>query len=227
VFSHKSEHWTIPPDNLNFGHEVVSRFGKGQTADGIVTQIGTAPKTFQKPHPPIFQPFSFSEDTFRFCAREAIAPFALSTCDETLHDLFTVYREEAAAAGHNFAHGQNIGIFRDALVLEDAAEAHKYAAMGNGFVWPAWFAPIGFNEAFRKKGQTGKIGPECDYNYLNENGFEFVGNPDQVNRQIENMVKKHNPEYFLMWQYPGPIPHHIQMRNLELWATEILPNWND
>jgi hypothetical protein len=30
-----------------------------------------------------------------------------------------------------------------------------------------------------------------------------------------------------MWQYPGPIPHHIQMRNLELWATEILPNWND
>lgn len=227
VFSHKSEHWTIPPDNLNFGHDVVNKYGKGQTPDGIVTQIGTAPKTFQKPHPPIFQPFSFSEDTFRFCAQEAIAPFALSTCDDTLQDLFTIYREEAAAAGHNFAHGQNIGIFRDALVLEDSAEAHKYAAMGNGFVWPAWFAPIGFNEAFRKKGQTGKIGPECDYNYLNENGFEFVGNPDQVNRQIENMVKRHNPEYFLMWQYPGPIPHHIQMRNLELWATEILPNWND
>ena len=226
-FSHKSEHWTVRPDNLNFGHDVVNKFGKGQTPEGIVTHIGTAPKTFQKPHPPIFQPFSFSEDTFRFCAREAIAPFALSTCDETLHDLFTIYREEAAKAGHNFAHGQNIGIFRDALVLDDAAEAHKYAAQGNGFVWPAWFAPIGFNEAFRKKGQTGKIGPECDYNYLNENGFEFVGNPDQVNRQIENMVKKHNPEYFLMWQYPGPIPHHIQMRNLELWATEILPNWND
>ncbi|WP_372720072.1 LLM class flavin-dependent oxidoreductase [Immundisolibacter sp.] len=227
VFNHRSEHWTIPPDNLKFGHKVVDQFGKGQNADGIITEIGIAPKTFQKPHPPIFQPFSFSEDTFRFCAREAIAPFALSTCDETLHDLFTIYREEAAKAGHNFAHGQNIGIFRDALVLDDAAEAHRYAATANGFVWPEWFAPIGFNEAFRKKGQTGKIGPECDYNYLNENGFEFVGNPDQVNRQIENMVKLHNPEYFLMWQYPGPIPHHIQMRNLELWATEILPNWQD
>lgn len=227
VFSHKSEHWTIPPDNLAFNHDVVNLYGKGQTEDGIITEIGTAPKPFQRPHPPVFQPFSFSEDTFRFCAREAIAPFALSTCDETLTDLFTAYQEESAEAGHNFEYGQNIGIFRDTLVLEDSAEAHRYAAQGNGFVWPAWFAPIGFNEAFRKKGETGKIGPECDYNYLREKGFEFVGNPDEVNRQIEAMVKKHNPEYFLMWQYPGPIPHHIQMRNLELWATEILPNWND
>ena len=68
------------------------------------------------------------------------------------------------------------------------------------------------DEAFRKKGQTGKIGPECDYKYLYENGFEFVGNPDEVNRQIEHMVKTHNPEYFLMWQYPGPINGAIASR---------------
>jgi hypothetical protein len=41
------------------------------------------------------------------------------------------------------------------------------------------------------------------------------------------MVKLHNPEYFLMWQYPGPIPHDVMMRNLELWATEVMPNWMD
>lgn len=227
VFSHESTHWKIPPPGLNFNHKVVDLYGKGQNKDGLITEIGTAPKPYQKPHPPIFQPFSFSEDTFRFCAREGIAPFALATCEETLTDLFNAYRQEANDAGRNYTYGQNIGIFRDCLVLEDAAEAHKYAAMANGFVWPAWFAPIGFNEAFRKKGETGKIGPECDYNYLYEKGFEFVGNPDEVNRMIERMVEKHNPEYFLMWQYPGPIPHHIQMRNLELWATEILPNWND
>lgn len=227
VFSHRSEHWAIPPENLAFHHDVVNRFGKGQNEDGIITEIGIAPRPYQRPHPPIFQPFSFSEDTFRFCAREGIVPFALATDDDTLSDLFHAYKDEAAAAGHNYELGQNIGIFRDALVLDDAAEAHRYAAMGNGFVWPAWFAPIGFNEAFRKKGETGRIGPECDYNYLVEKGFEFVGNPDQVNRQIEKMVKLHNPEYFLMWQYAGPIPHHIQMRNLELWATEILPNWMD
>ena len=227
VFNHESEHWKIPPDGLDFKHRVVNDFGRGQTEDGLITDVGIAPKPFQKPHPPIFQPFSFSEDTFRFCAREGIAPFALATCEETLTDLFRAYQEEAQEAGHDYAFGQNIGIFRDCLVLDDSAEAHRYAAQGNGFVWPAWFAPIGFNEAFRKKGETGKIGPECDYNYLCDKGFEFVGNPDEVNRMIERMVEKHNPEYFLMWQYPGPIPHHVQMRNLELWATEILPNWND
>lgn len=227
VFSHESKHWKIPPKDLNFSHDAVRKYGKGQDENGIITEIGIAPKTYQKPHPPIFQPFSFSEETFRFCAREGIAPFALATDDATLEDLFTAYQEEAANSGRKFAKGQNIGIFRDTLVLDDSAEAHKYAAMGNGFVWPAWFAPIGFNEAFRKKGQTGAIPKECDYNYLRQTGFEFVGNADEVNRMIEAMVKQHNPEYFLMWQYPGPIPHHIQMRSLELWATEILPNWND
>ena len=227
TFSHKSEHWTIPPDNLDFNHDAVARFGQGQDENGIIREIGIAPKPYQDPHPPIFQPFSFSESTFKFCAREGITPFALSTCEETLTDLFRVYQEEAAEAGHNFAYGQNIGIFRDTLVLRDREEAHYHAARGNGFVWPEWFAPIGFNEAFRKKGNTDPMPKKGDYQYLRDSGFEFVGTPDDVNRQMERMVEKHNPEYFLMWQYPGPIPHDVMMRNLELWATEVMPNWMD
>jgi alkanesulfonate monooxygenase SsuD/methylene tetrahydromethanopterin reductase-like flavin-dependent oxidoreductase (luciferase family) len=227
TFSHRSEHWAIPPDNLHFPHSAVSDYGKGQDAQGMIREVGIAPKPYQKPYPQIFQPFSFSEDSFRFAAREGIVPIAMSTCDETISGLFDIYRQEAADAGRHWQPGQNIGIFRDCLVADDAAEAHRYAAAGNGFVWPAWFAPIGFNEAFRKKGDTSRISPECDYNYLRDNNFEFVGTPDQVNRQIEDMVKRHNPEYLLMWQYPGPVPHHAQMRSLELWATEILPNWVD
>lgn len=227
TFSHRSEHWTIPPEGLDFDHAAVARYGRGQDADGNITEIGIAPKCYQRPHPRIFQPFSFSEETFRFCAREGIAPFALATDPDSLTALFEAYQEEANAAGRDYAFGQNIGIFRDCLVQRDSAEAHYWAARGNGFVWPQWFAPIGFNEAFRRQGETGPMAKECDYDYLVDRGFEFVGNADEVNRMIEQMVERHNPEYFLMWQYPGPIPHDVQMRNLELWATEILPNWND
>lgn len=227
TFSHKSAHWQIPTPNLNFDHQAVKLYGKGQDDQGVIKEVGIAPKPFQKPHPKIFQPFSFSPDSFSFAAKENIAPIALSTCDETLDDLLNLYEKTAAEAGHPHAHGQNVGVLRDALVLDNAAEAHHHAANANGFVWPLWFAPIGFNEGFRKKGQTGAISKECDYEYLRANNFEFVGNPDDVNRQIEQLVKRHNIEYLVMWQYPGPIPHHIQMRHLELWATEILPNWND
>ncbi|MBL6751013.1 MAG: LLM class flavin-dependent oxidoreductase, partial [Nevskia sp.] len=227
TFSHKSAHWEIPTPNLNFDHQAVRLYGQGQSDQGIITEVGIAPKPYQKPFPKVFQPFSFSADSFRFAAGEGIAPIAISTCDETLQDLLTLYQETAAQAGYNYKSGQNVGVLRDTLVLDNADDAHRYAAASSGFIWPLWFAPIGFNEGFRKKGQTGAISKECDYDYLRQNNFELVGTPDQVNRQIEHLVKKHNLEYLVMWQYPGPVPHHVQMRSLELWATEILPNWND
>jgi alkanesulfonate monooxygenase SsuD/methylene tetrahydromethanopterin reductase-like flavin-dependent oxidoreductase (luciferase family) len=225
VFSSQTEHWQIPTPDLNFGHAAVKEYGKGQNEDGIITEVGIAPKPFQRPHPPVFMPFSFSADSFRFAAREGMVPVALSTCDDTLADLFRAYQEEAAAAGYNYAKGENLAVFRDVLVLENREEAYHHAARGCGFVWDKWFAPIGFNEGFRKKGQTGAMPKSGDFNYLNEAGFSFVGTPDDVNRKIEQLVKRHGPEYLVAWQFPGPVPHGVQMRSLELWASEIAPNW--
>ena len=44
---------------------------------------------------------------------------------------------------------------------------------------------------------------------------------------IEQLVKKHNPEYLLMWQYPGLVPHEDMMRHIEMFATQVMPNWTD
>ncbi|MEQ1889301.1 MAG: LLM class flavin-dependent oxidoreductase [Alphaproteobacteria bacterium] len=223
TFTHKSDQWTIPPDNLEFDHSAIRDYGRGLGADGLIKEIGTAPQCYQKPHPQIFQPFSFSQSTFDFCARESIVPIAIATDDPALDDLLTTYQETAAKAGRTLKKGDGVGIFRDCLVGRDGNEMRRYAREANGFVWTNWFEPIGFNEAFRKKGQTGEMKGGIDA--LFESGFEFVGTPDEVNRQIEHMAKFQNPEYFVMWQYTGMIPHDVQMRSLEIWANEILPNW--
>ncbi len=223
TFSHKSDTWTIPPDGLEFNHQAIRDFGAGLGDDGLIKELGTAPQCYQRPHPKIFQPFSFSEATFKFCGEEDIVPFGLSTDDATLTDLLRVYQDASARAGRNYKKGQNVGVFRDCLVGRDGNEMRRYAANANGFVWENWFAPIGFNEAFRKKGQTGEIKGGIDA--LFESGFELVGTADEVNRQIEHMVKTHDPEYLLMWQFTGMIPHDVQMRSLEIWANDILPNW--
>lgn len=222
----QTEHWDIPTADLEFGHEAVPRYGKGQDENGVITEIGIAPKPLQKPYPQVFQPFSFSEESFRFCAREGIVPIVMNTDDEIVSNLMGVYQDEAEAAGHGkLRRGQRVGIFRDVLVSRDAAEAHYWAERGNGFVFPQWFAPMGFAEVLRKKGEEGAIGG--DYATLRDRGFEFVGTPDEINRQVEQMVKTHDPEYLLHWQYSGPVPHDVQMRSIELWATEIAPNWLD
>lgn len=221
-----TEHWEIPSPDLDFGHEAVVQYGRGQDEHGVITEIGIAPRPLQKPYPQVFQPFSFSEESFRFCAREGIVPIVMNTDDEIVSNLLSVYQEEAEAAGHGqLKVGQRIGIFRDVLLSRDRDEAHYWAERGNGFVFPQWFAPMGFSEVLRNKGETGAI--DGDYATLRDRGFEFVGTPDDVNRQVEQLVETHDPEYLLQWQYSGPVPHDVQMRSLELWATEIAPNWLD
>ncbi|ADG06006.1 LLM class flavin-dependent oxidoreductase [Kyrpidia tusciae] len=225
TFRYEGEWWKIPPDDVDFNHEAVRKYGRGIDERGKVVEIGIAPKPYQKPYPPIWQPFSFSEETFRFCGREGIVPFMLNTDETAIRNLMTAYYDEAAKVGRQYSWGQNIGIFRDVLVAKTDEEAHQWASIGNGFVWPMWFGGLGFDEALRRQGESGSL--RCQYPELVERGFEYVGSPDTVNRYIEDLVKKFNPEYLLMWQYPGLVPHEEQMRSLELFATEVMPNWMD
>lgn len=224
TFTHEGEQWTIPPKDLEFPYDAVRRFGLGQDDAGRITEVGIAPKPFQKPYPPVFQPFSFSEDTFRFCAREGIVPIVMHTNDDVVDRLLDLYAEEAEAAGRGpLMKGQNVGVMRDVLVSRDADQAHYWARRGGGFIFENWFGPMGFTEALRRTGETGPIG--ADYDTLFERGLEWVGTPDDINRHIEKLVERHSPEYLLQCQYSGLIPHEMQMRSLELWATEIAPNW--
>jgi len=224
TFTHEGEQWTIPPKDLEFPYEAVRRFGRGQDDAGRIVEVGIAPRPYQSPHPPVFQPFSFSEDTFRFCARENVVPIVMHTDPRKVGELLDIYVEEAEAAGRGqLARGESVGVMRDVLVSRDGAEAHHWARLGGGFVFDNWFGPMGFTEALRRTGETGPIG--SDYDTLVDRGLEWVGTPDDINRKIERLVEHHTPEYLLQCQYSGLIPHDVQMRSLELWATEIAPNW--
>ena len=55
----------------------------------------------QKPYPKIYQPFSFSPETIRWCAHEDIMPIILYTDIEKLKKLYRLYQDEAAVAGPN------------------------------------------------------------------------------------------------------------------------------
>jgi len=224
TFSHSGKQWTIPPENLEFPFEAARRFGRGVGEDGIVREIGIAPKPFQHPYPPVFQPFSFSEETFRFCAREGVVPILMNTDDHMIGRLLDIYQGEAEASGHGrLKRGERIGVMKDVLISRDSAEAHHWAKRGGGFIFENWFGPMGFTETLRRRGETGPI--SADYDNLVARGLEWVGTPDEINRKIEQLVTLHDPEYLLQCQYSGLIPHDVQMRSLELWATEIAPNW--
>jgi alkanesulfonate monooxygenase SsuD/methylene tetrahydromethanopterin reductase-like flavin-dependent oxidoreductase (luciferase family) len=255
VFSFRGKYWQIPPaEGIPWSHNATARVGKGQEEDGVVRRIGIAPRCLQKPYPRIYQPFSFSPETIRWCAHEDIMPIVLYTDLEKVKKLFKLYQDEAAAAGPNhdyvqpadahlsaspmispkwthaqggrkLAFGENIGLFRDCVVAATDEEAKALAAKANGYVWPEWFAPFGFNEALRRVGETGPLTIRGDFNDLYERDFELVGSPDTVARKIERLQSELDCRYLLLWTYNGLIPHEKLMRSIDLFANKVMPRF--
>src|SRR6478735_4281627 len=67
------QYWRVPVEGTPWDLEATELFGAG-VEDGVVRRIGVVPKPLQKPHPPIFQPFSSSERSIRWCAEQGVTP---------------------------------------------------------------------------------------------------------------------------------------------------------
>ena len=77
---------------------------------GRIQKINVTPMPFQRPHPPLVQAFSASEETVRWCAREGITPTILTSQPPQVRKLVEAYHTEAQPAGPDMKFGENIGV---------------------------------------------------------------------------------------------------------------------
>src|ERR1700719_2936 len=97
---------------------------------GRIQMINVIPKPYQRPHPPLFQAFSLSEETVRWCAREGIRPTIILPQPEVVRKLGEAYVEEAHNAGRTLKLGQNIGVLRGIYLADNVVQARKLATAG-------------------------------------------------------------------------------------------------
>ena len=93
--------------------------------DGVIRRVCVIPKPYQDPHPPIWQPFSISEKTIRWCASQDILPWILTSYAEGFVKLCRDYQESAAAAGRELGLGQGIGAARSIHIGKTYEEAFE------------------------------------------------------------------------------------------------------
>lgn len=177
LLSYQGKYWHIPPVGTPWELEATKQWGGG-VVDGIVTEVAVVPKPFQRPHPPIFQPFASSERTIRWCAREGVTAILPPMHADLQARLYEVYAEEAALAGRTLAPGEGLGVLRDVIVADTDAEAHAAWRHGAAFCGAAWFAPFHFGDVLVKPGTDQQLTPE----EMLELGLLFVGSPDTVAR---------------------------------------------
>jgi alkanesulfonate monooxygenase SsuD/methylene tetrahydromethanopterin reductase-like flavin-dependent oxidoreductase (luciferase family) len=117
--------------------------------EGVVRKISVVPRPYQKPHPPMFQPFSVSETTIRYTAASSIVPWILVAHPPDFQRLCTVYRDVAAENGRTLGLGQSVGAFRAVHFGKTEAEAVGLLRDTNYAGFRHYFGGFGFWEAFR------------------------------------------------------------------------------
>jgi alkanesulfonate monooxygenase SsuD/methylene tetrahydromethanopterin reductase-like flavin-dependent oxidoreductase (luciferase family) len=227
TFQHRGKHWQIPPPNIHWAaHEVTRTYGRGVDEKGMLTEIGIVPEPYQKPHPPLFQPFSFSESSVRWAAQRGIAPITV-VCDPAIClKQFRACQAGAAEVGRNLALGQGIGLAREVVVADTDEEAMELGRNGGCFIWTKFFEPFGFNAALARPDEDWRTIPNT-FESMCERGLTICGSPDTVARKIEQTLKKLPAEYFWLFTYNELIPQKALMRSFELLTEKVLPHFSD
>ncbi len=214
-------------------HEWTREFGFPGEVDeqGRIQKINVVPKPYQRPHPPLFQAFSISEETVRWCAREGITPTILISQPPLLRKLVEAYREEARGAGRTLQLGENVGVLRALYFAENKEQARQLAEEGIcGVAFRKFFYHFGFFEAWREpedeaKYPSGKVllpADECNIARMERADFAYVGSVADVRRRMDAMVENVHPEWFVWQGDQGFLPKDEVKRQIETFGKELL-----
>ncbi|VVE55662.1 hypothetical protein PTE30175_04926 [Pandoraea terrae] len=201
VFSHKGKHWEFPPNGGSAGHPAYAAYGKGMDADGIVREIGIAPRCYQSPHPRIYGGFAGSMRTVDFWAREGGKPIVLSGDLDFCETLWNRYAEVAKGAGHEVPR-EEVGAWGGFLMLTDDKGRAQALMEEHKWFWDKWFIPHGqrmpnvlMGTAEEIADQIGRAHDRLGFNEL----FLMFGqghlDPEQNNEELEKFMRLVAPRF--------------------------------
>lgn len=194
-------------------------------ADGEVRAISVVPRPYTLPHPEIWQPFSVSESTIRWCAREDIVPFILISHPPVFRQLCEAYRDEAGQCGRSLKLGKRVGAFRAIHIGDTRDEAYALGARTQGPGFIEYFSGFGFMEAFRFPGEKTPV--PRDYQRLVDSRYALYGTVDDVKRELDALRRNVDIDWFAWFFDQGMMPLDEAKRQIERFATQVMPEFQD
>ncbi len=231
-FRFKGEHYQYPSP-FDEGtpwppHEFTAEFGSpGEVEGDRVVAIDVVPKPFQKPHPKLFQAFSLSEATIRWCAKEGIVPMILTPQSDPFRALVHAYQEESLKHGRTLARGESIGVLRQFTIGSDAEVNDLCENGAMGMLWKRFWGHFGFWEALRLPGDPeGMLAREqWTVDRMKKSQYLMAGTVSDVRRGMDQLVEDGNPEYLAWLSDQGLLPLEVVKQQLRLFGEQILPHY--
>ncbi len=215
---------------------VTGRYGvPGEVdANGTVKGVSVVPKPYTRPHPQLFQAFGASPGTLQWCGEEDVTPTILTGPVENLRSLCEIYLRAAESRGRHPKLGEGIGVCRTFYVFPNGtsadrvdAEIRRSVELYEQPVWRGWYEQFGFMEATRLPGEEGPVPKPGEHlvDRLSTSGILIGGTVDDVKRKIEALLDEIPFDYFVWLFHWGMIPRDEALPMLELFATEIMPEF--
>ncbi|MCC2096079.1 MAG: LLM class flavin-dependent oxidoreductase [Hyphomicrobiales bacterium] len=194
------------------------------------------PRPFQKPHPPIWCPSMGSLETIEWAAHPDRKYVYLQNFSprQSVARYLNMYREIAQckfgyeAASDRIGWGAPVYLSDTDEKAVDEARPH-IEALFNVFLPklselmffpPGYLSPASLKSVLaHKKANTGGVKIET----LIERGIIFCGSPDTVRRQIAEAHGELGFQEFLAMLQFGTMPAELSVRNIRLFALEVLP----
>jgi len=204
-------------------------------ANGVIRKIGVCPRPYQEPHPLISQPVTGGMTSLLSCAKHGWLPWIWEGDPPKFLEMCRTYQKVAAENGHHFALGQNAGCVRAICIGDTRDEAFELAAKTTGYSYQEYFGHFGFLELFRNPEDDPNVRPwrfksnEDAVKRMIEKKYQLCGTVDDIKRELEPLVRCYGDGQleWLSWNFfcQGTTPRHVQERQLELFATKIMPEF--
>jgi alkanesulfonate monooxygenase SsuD/methylene tetrahydromethanopterin reductase-like flavin-dependent oxidoreductase (luciferase family) len=215
-------------------HAWTREFGTPGEVDenGRIQMINVVPKPYQKPHPPLFQAFSMSEETVRWCAREGITPSLLISDPDKVRYFAQVHVDEARKYGRSLELGQSLAVLRQLYIASDKQHARKLADVGMaGLGFGQFFAHFGFADAWRFPEDDLRypdqfLPPsECTVDRQVKAHFTYLGTVADIRKEMDLLVEAGNPEWFIWQSDQGMLPIAEVKRQIKIFGEQVLSHY--
>ncbi|WP_214366848.1 LLM class flavin-dependent oxidoreductase [Pseudonocardia sp. H11422] len=220
--------------------------------NGKYTKLGKInlwPRPVQKPHPPVWVPGTGSYSTWEFSAKNDhcycfLSYFGAKAAEQTMAGFWNFVDQ--------FGLKQNpyrAGFLQLVVVADSDAEAERdYARHCEYFYRKCMHIPVHYfgppgHQDYRslekgiRSGLTLKIGQELEaaqqysFRELVEKQFVIAGSPATVREQLIEACRTLRVGNLMVLLQIGSMPHELAMRNIDLFADQVLPHlrplWND
>ncbi|MBM3530001.1 MAG: LLM class flavin-dependent oxidoreductase [Alphaproteobacteria bacterium] len=179
-------------------------------------------KPLQRPHPPFWYGLRGDHGPL-FAARRGMNGVTLGPDDRVIRIMQTFRANWTAHAAERKAFGSpvqspHVGVMRAMFVADTDDEANRIARKAH----ETWFENLAW--LWKVRGTFPPIAIAADFDQAKAAGTLVVGGPDTVRRILTAQAERCGHNYLVLLLAFGSLTHAQQMRSLELFRTEIMPN---